>query len=93
MTVEGYTIFHRKNSCYIPQGGAPHSVNFGVMRPVRRHEVGGAIRAHDRRHVDSASSQRKTRHDYAERVKDLATFLGRSPGTAEAEDVRRFRLI
>ena len=27
-----------------------------------------------------------------QRVKDLATFLGRSPGTAEAEDVRRFRL-
>ena len=34
----------------------------------------------------------KTQHDYAQRVKDLATFLGRSPGTAEAEDVRRFRL-
>jgi integrase/recombinase XerD len=34
----------------------------------------------------------KTQHDYLQRVKDLATFLGRSPGTAEAEDVRRFRL-
>jgi integrase/recombinase XerD len=34
----------------------------------------------------------KTQHDYVQRVKDLATFLGRSPGTAEAEDVRRFRL-
>ena len=34
----------------------------------------------------------KTQHDYVQRVKDLATFLGHSPGTAEAEDVRRFRL-
>jgi integrase/recombinase XerD len=34
----------------------------------------------------------KTQHDYVQRVKDLATFLGRSPGTAETEDVRRFRL-
>ena len=34
----------------------------------------------------------KTQHDYVRRVKDLATFLGRSPGMAEAEDVRRFRL-
>jgi site-specific recombinase XerD len=34
----------------------------------------------------------KTQHDYLQRVKDLATFLGRSPDTAEAEDVRRFRL-
>jgi len=34
----------------------------------------------------------KTQHDYVQRVKDLATFLGRSPDTAAAEDVRRFRL-
>src|SRR6266478_6538833 len=34
----------------------------------------------------------KTQHDYAQRVKDFATFLGRSPAAAEAEDVRRFRL-
>jgi hypothetical protein len=34
----------------------------------------------------------KTQHDYVQRVKDLATFLGCSPDTAEAEDVRRFRL-
>ena len=33
----------------------------------------------------------KTQHDYVQRVKDFATFLGRSPN-AEAEDVRRFRL-
>src|SRR5262249_638978 len=34
----------------------------------------------------------KTQHDYVQRVKDFATFLGRSPDKAEAEDVRRFRL-
>src|SRR6266849_2143145 len=34
----------------------------------------------------------KTQHDYVQRVKDFATFLGRSPNTAEAEDVRRYRL-
>src|SRR5215469_12228514 len=34
----------------------------------------------------------KTQHDYVQRVMDFATFLGRSPGTAEAENVRRFRL-
>jgi integrase/recombinase XerD len=31
----------------------------------------------------------KTQHDYVQRVKDFAAFLGRSPGTAESEDVRR----
>ena len=34
----------------------------------------------------------KTQHDYVQRVKDFATFLGRSPGTATSEEVRRFRL-
>src|SRR5260370_253963 len=34
----------------------------------------------------------KTQHDYVQRVKDFATFLGRSPDAAEADDVRRFRL-
>src|SRR5260370_18284264 len=34
----------------------------------------------------------KTQHDYVQRVKDFATFLGRVAATAEAEDVRRFRL-
>jgi site-specific recombinase XerD len=34
----------------------------------------------------------KTQHDYVQRVKDLAAFLGRSPDTAKPEDVRRFRL-
>ena len=31
----------------------------------------------------------KTQHDYLQRVKNFAAFLGRSPDTASAEDVRR----
>ena len=34
----------------------------------------------------------KTQHDYVQRVKDFAAFLGRSPDTAKSEDVRAFRL-
>src|ERR1700680_2311990 len=34
----------------------------------------------------------KTQHDYVQRVKDFATFLGRSPDTASFEDVRRYQL-
>ena len=34
----------------------------------------------------------KTQHDYVQRVKDFATFLGRSPDQAQSEDVRGFRL-
>jgi integrase/recombinase XerD len=34
----------------------------------------------------------KTQHDYVQRVKDFAGFLGRSPDTAKPEDVRGFQL-
>ena len=34
----------------------------------------------------------KTQHDYVQRVKKFAAFLGRSPATAKLEDVRRYRL-
>jgi integrase/recombinase XerD len=34
----------------------------------------------------------KTQHDYVHRVKAFAAFLGRSPATASAEEVRRFQL-
>ena len=34
----------------------------------------------------------KTKHDYVQRVKDFAAFLGRSPDLAQSEDVRGFRL-
>lgn len=34
----------------------------------------------------------KTRHDYIRHVAMFAKFLGRSPETATAEDVRRFQV-
>jgi site-specific recombinase XerD len=34
----------------------------------------------------------KTQHDYVQRIKNFATFLGRSPDTATFEDVRRYQL-
>ena len=34
----------------------------------------------------------KTQHDYLQRVKNFAAFLGRSPDTASSEDVRRYQL-
>ena len=34
----------------------------------------------------------KTRHDYIRHVAMFAKFLGRSPDTATAEDVRRFQV-
>ena len=34
----------------------------------------------------------KTQHDYVQRVKVFAAFLGRSPDTAKSEDVRGFQL-
>ena len=34
----------------------------------------------------------KTQHDYVQRVKNFAGFLGRSPDTASFADVRRYQL-
>ena len=34
----------------------------------------------------------KTQHDYLQRVKNFAAYLGRSPDTASMEDVRRYQL-
>jgi site-specific recombinase XerD len=34
----------------------------------------------------------KSQHDYVQRVKNFAAFLGRSPDTASFEDVRRYQL-
>ncbi len=34
----------------------------------------------------------KTQHDYVQRVKEFAVFLGRSSDTASAQDMRRFQL-
>jgi integrase/recombinase XerD len=34
----------------------------------------------------------KTQHDYVQRIKNFAAFLGRSPDAASFEDVRRYQL-
>ena len=34
----------------------------------------------------------KTQHNYLQRVKNFAAYLGRSPDTASSEDVRRYQL-
>ena len=34
----------------------------------------------------------KTQHDYLQRVKNFAAYLGRSPDTADFEDLRRYQL-
>src|SRR6185312_8734932 len=34
----------------------------------------------------------KTQHDYVQRIKNFAAFLGRSPDKASFEDVRRYQL-
>ena len=34
----------------------------------------------------------KTQHDYVQGIKNFAVFLGRSPDTADFEDVRRYQL-
>src|SRR5947207_3704811 len=34
----------------------------------------------------------KTQHDYMQRIKNFATYLGRSPDTASSEDVRQYQL-
>jgi integrase/recombinase XerD len=34
----------------------------------------------------------KTRHDYVQKVRAFAAFIGRSPDTATAEDLRLFQL-
>ncbi|WP_418219762.1 tyrosine-type recombinase/integrase [Bradyrhizobium icense] len=55
---------------------------------------------HDRRGhepIAAARDQRrklapKTQHDYVQRIKNFAAFLGRSPDTASFEDVRRYQL-
>ncbi len=47
------------------------------------------------RMIDDMSMRRmgsRTQHDYVRHVRAFAAFLGRSPDTATAEDVRRFQL-
>ena len=53
-----------------------------------------AISALRRRMIEDMAIRKfaaKTQHDYVQRVKDFAGFLGRAPDTARSEDVRRVR--
>lgn len=55
----------------------------------------GAISPLRRRMIEDMTIRKlapKTQHDYVQRVKDFAAFLGRSPDQAQPEDVRSFRL-
>ena len=57
--------------------------------------TGQAISPLRRRMIEDMAIRKlapKTQHDYVQRVKDFAAFLGRSPATAKSEEVRRFRL-
>jgi len=54
-----------------------------------------AVSALRRRMIEDMTIRKfapKTQHDYVQRVKNFAAFLGRSPGTASFEDVRRYQL-
>jgi hypothetical protein len=53
--------------------------------------ISPAAAAHDRRH-DDPQVRAEDQHDYLQRVKNFAAFLGRSPDTASFEDVRRYQL-
>jgi site-specific recombinase XerD len=48
-----------------------------------------------RRMIEDMSVRRfgeKTQHDYIRHIESFAKFLGRSPGTATAEDLRRYQV-
>jgi integrase/recombinase XerD len=54
-----------------------------VMSPLRRRMI---------EDMTMRKFAQKTQHDYVQRVKDFANFLGGSPGSAKAEDVRSFQV-
>jgi integrase/recombinase XerD len=54
-----------------------------VMSPLRRRMI---------EDMTMRKFAQKTQHDYVQRVKDFTKFLGRSPDTAKAEDVRGFQV-
>ena len=54
-----------------------------------------AVSALRRRMIEDMTIRKfapKTQHDYVQRVKNFAAFLGRSPDAASFEDVRRYQL-
>ena len=54
--------------------------------------VGGTLRERFIADMSVRGFTEKTRKDYLRTVAGLAAFLGRSPGTATAEDIRRFQI-
>jgi integrase/recombinase XerD len=56
------------------------------------HPSGSALRERMIEDMTVRGFTEKTRHDYIRCVKTLAAFIGRSPDTATAEDLRRFQL-
>ena len=58
----------------------------------RSHPPVSALRARMIEDMTVRGIGEKTRHDYVRHVKTFATFIGRAPDTATAEEVRRFQL-
>src|SRR3984893_12508409 len=52
----------------------------------------GALRARMIQDMRVRGITEKTRNDYIRNVRSFAAFIGRSPDTATAEDLRRFQL-
>jgi len=51
----------------------------------------GALRARMLEDMSVRGFSEKTRNDYIRNVRAFAAFIGRSPDTATAEDLRRFQ--
>src|ERR1700720_2671514 len=56
------------------------------------HRPANALRARMIEDMSVRGFSEKTRHDYIRNVRAFAAFIGRSPDTATAEDLRRFQL-
>ena len=62
------------------------------MTPHPSHRPVSALRARMIEDMRVRGFSEKTRNDYIRNVRALAAFVGRSPDTATAEDLRRFQL-
>ena len=56
------------------------------------HRPGSALRERMIEDMSVRGFSEKTRNDYIRNVRAFAAFIGRSPDTATAEDLRRFQL-
>ena len=56
------------------------------------HRPGSALRERMVEDMSVPGFSEKTRNDYIRNVRAFAAFIGRSPDTATAEDLRRFQL-